>query len=287
MGNEDKLQALQRIRSIEVHRGLAHVDDIMACAIAYALGVPHDAPIERRDPTREELADPAVLVLDVGGVCDPDRMDFDHHQRGRDEPPKCAYKLLAEWFGVDGELAMLFPWYSVWNQIDVLGPFAVARSMGTTWAAIEGLVENPLADFLIRRFADDPGNRAKTVIALANGINLTRRCWKRLSATAVSKTVCGLPAVDFTACSTDEISRCSDAWIRLHHPVCIISKDNRGAGLTLLRCNDDPRVDFSRCKGKPYAAFAHPGGFLLKTKTMADDPEVAIRDAMTSREGDV
>ena len=55
----------------------------------------------------------------------------------------------------------------------------------------------------------------------------------------------------------------------------------RGAGLTILRCNDDPRLDFTRCAGKPYAAFCHPGGFLVKTMNMTDDPEIVVRDALT------
>ena len=59
--------ALAKVRRIVVHGGLAHVDDIMACAIAYAFGVPHDAQIERRNPAPDELAAVTTLVLDVGG----------------------------------------------------------------------------------------------------------------------------------------------------------------------------------------------------------------------------
>ncbi len=282
--DDSKLQMLGKVRRIVTHGGLPHTDDIMACAIAYALGVPHDATIERRNPKPGELDALTILVLDVGGVHDPARLDFDHHQRPRTAEPKCAFKLLSEWLGVDDEFARLFPWYATWNLLDVAGPFATAAAMGTTWDKLEGLVANPLSDFVIRRFADDPGFRHKVVLTLANAVSLTRRLWASLCEKARPVAICGLPAVDFTACATEEISRCSDTWIRLNRPACLISKDSRGEGLTILRCNDDPRLDFTRCAGKPYAAFCHPGGFLVKTMSLTDDPETVVRDALTGED---
>ena len=281
--DDSKLQMLGKVRRIVTHGGLPHMDDIMACAIAYALGVPHDAVIERRNPKPGELESMTVLVLDVGGTHDPEHLDFDHHQRSREEEPKCAFKLFSEWLGVDEEFSMLFPWYATWNLLDVAGPNATAAALGTTWEMLEGLVANPLADFVIRRFADDPSFRQKIVLTLSNAIGLTRRLWKSINEKVVALEVCGLPAGDFTACATEEISRCSDTWIRLNRPALIISKDNRGEGLTILRCNDDPRLDFSRCAGKPYAVFCHPGGFLVKTRSRGDDPNVVVRDALVER----
>ena len=281
--DDSKLQMLGKVRRIVTHGGLPHMDDIMACAIAYASGVAHDAVIERRNPKPGELESMTVLVLDVGGTHDPEHLDFDHHQRSREEEPKCAFKLFSEWLGVDEEFSMLFPWYATWNLLDVAGPNVTAAALGTTWDRLEGLVANPLADFVIRRFADDPSFRQKIVLTLSNAIGLTRRLWKSTNEKVVAREVCGLPAGDFTACATEEISRCSDIWIRLNRPALIISKDNRGEGLTILRCNDDPRLDFSRCAGRPYAVFCHPGGFLVKTRSRGDDPNVVVRDALVER----
>ena len=59
-------------------------------------------------------------------------------------------------------------------------------------------------------------------------------------------------------------------------------RDGRGEGYSLLRCNDDPRIDFSRCAGKPYTLFAHPGGFILKTRSKTDDLELIFSEARTS-----
>ena len=196
--DDSKLQMLGKVRRIVTHGGLPHMDDIMACAIAYASGVAHDAVIERRNPKPGELESMTVLVLDVGGLHDPAHLDFDHHQRSREEEPKCAFKLFSEWLGVDEEFSMLFPWYATWNLLDVAGPNATAAELGTTWERLEGLVANPLADFVIRRFADDPSFRQKIVLTLANAIGLTRRLWKSISEKIVF-TVCSKIALSDAA----------------------------------------------------------------------------------------
>lgn len=277
--NEEAKSRLAGVRRIVVHGGLAHLDDIMSCAMAYAFGVPHDAPIERRNPKPAELDDPATLVLDVGGRHDPDHLDFDHHQRARDEEPKCAFRLFAEWLGVDDEMRTLYPWYTAWNLMDVCGPFRTAEMMGTTANALAGFVDNPLGDWVIRRFADDPTLRQKLAVTFGNEIALTRKCWREMGPKITLRTFAGLPVADLTTCLTEEISRCSNAWVSLHHPACLLMRDGRGEGYSLLRCNDDPRIDFSRCAGKPYTLFAHPGGFILKTKSKADDLEAIFADA--------
>ncbi|MGN0846142.1 MAG: MYG1 family protein [Kiritimatiellia bacterium] len=279
--NEEALTRLAGVRRIVVHGGLAHLDDIMSCAMAYAFGVPHDAPIERRNPKPAELEDCATLVLDVGGRHDPGRLDFDHHQRARTKEPKCAFRLFAEWLELDEEMRTLFPWYTAWNLMDVCGPTATARKMGTTADALAGFIDNPLGDWVVRRFADDPVLRQKLALTLGRELALTRTCWRKMGPKIVRRTIAGLPVADLTACLTEEISRCSNAWVRLNHPACLLTRDGRGEGYSLVRCNDDPRLDFARCIGKPYTLFAHPGGFILKTRSKEDDLEVVLADART------
>ena len=277
----DAAERLAKVRLIVVHGGLAHMDDIMSCAIAYAFGVPHDAPIERRNPTPAELDSEAVLVMDVGGVHDPARLDFDHHQRAVTDEPKCAFRLLAEWLGAHDELRALCPWYTAWNYIDVCGTARTAAIFGAPPEALAGLVSNPLSDWVIRRFADDSTLRRKLSLTLANELDLTRRCWRSMGPKIVERTIAGLPVADLTGCLSEKVSRCSSAWARQHHPACLLMRDSRGEGYSLLRCADDPRIDFSRCAGRPYTLFAHPGGFILKTRTKDVDLEAVLADALT------
>ena len=279
---EQKTARLAGVRKIIVHGGLAHMDDIMSCAMAYAFGVPHDAVIERRNPKPADLDDLSTLVLDVGGRLDPGHLDFDHHQRAREEEPKCAFRLFAEWLGVDEEMRTLYPWYTAWNLMDVCGPFNTAKAMGTTADALAGFIDNPLADWVIRRFADDPTLRQKLTVTFANEMVLTRRCWREMGPKITLREYAGLPVADLTQCLTEEISRCSNAWVARNRPACLLMRDGRGEGYSLLRCNDDPRIDFSRWAGKPYTLFAHPGGFILKTRSKTDDLELIFSEARTS-----
>ena len=278
----DAAQRLAGVRLIVVHGGLAHMDDIMSCAIAYAFGVPHDAPIERRNPTPDELDSDKVLVMDVGGVHDPARLDFDHHQRAATDEPTCAFRLLAEWLGADAELRVLCPWYTAWNYIDVCGTARTAAMFGAPVEALAGLVSNPLSDWVIRRFADDPTLRRKLSLTLSKELDLTRRCWRSMCPKIVERTIAGLRVVDLTGCLAEEVSRCSSAWARQHRPACLLMRVSRGDGYSLLRWADDPRIDFSRCAGKPYTLFAHPGGFILKTRTLDVDLEEVLSDAQSA-----
>ncbi len=71
---------MSTISKIIVHPGVFHADDV--CVVAWLRITGCDAPVERRNPTSEELADPNILVADVGGQHDPKLNNFDHHQRG-------------------------------------------------------------------------------------------------------------------------------------------------------------------------------------------------------------
>ena len=73
---------------IITHDGRFHADETMAVAILKEfLG---DIPVQRtRNVSSEELADPAVWVVDVGSVLDPNNRCFDHHQDG-ELPSACV-----------------------------------------------------------------------------------------------------------------------------------------------------------------------------------------------------
>ena len=67
------------MKKIVTHNGKFHADDV--CAVA-ALSLVIDEPIEiirTRDP---EIINTADFVVDVGGIFDPEKQRFDHHQEG-------------------------------------------------------------------------------------------------------------------------------------------------------------------------------------------------------------
>lgn len=71
---------LQEIVKIIVHGGIFHADDVCTVAWLRMLGV--NVPVERRNPTPEELSDPYTLVADVGRQHAPILSNYDHHQVG-------------------------------------------------------------------------------------------------------------------------------------------------------------------------------------------------------------
>lgn len=89
-------------KKIVTHPGLFHADDV--CAIAWLRVCGVTAPVERRNPGVEDLNDPEILVVDVGGEHDPARGNFDHHQRGGagarwdSEVPYAAFGLVYDRF---------------------------------------------------------------------------------------------------------------------------------------------------------------------------------------------
>lgn len=72
-----------QINKIITHPGIFHADEV--CAIAYLQHlnvINSQTVILRKVPTVEELNDPTILVLDIGGQYQPELNNYDHHQRG-------------------------------------------------------------------------------------------------------------------------------------------------------------------------------------------------------------
>lgn len=70
-------------RRIGTHSGSFHCDEALACYMLRQTKAFRDAPVVRsRDPA---VLDPLDILVDVGGVYDPERLRFDHHQRGFEE----------------------------------------------------------------------------------------------------------------------------------------------------------------------------------------------------------
>ena len=69
---------------IIIHPGSAHLDDFLSCCLVMHQHKEIDE-IRRREPSRTEILDPNIWVLDVGDTLDPERKCYDHHQIGKDD----------------------------------------------------------------------------------------------------------------------------------------------------------------------------------------------------------
>jgi len=275
------------VSKIVVHKGQAHADELMACALYYGV-TGNTVPIYRRDPTEEELGDPTVLVMDVGLRHEPDLLNFDHHQlQPEDELPDCAATLVAKELGLHDTLK-LQPWYRNMATLDALGPFKLAKRMGLKDFPF-GLL-SPLEMGIKKAFeeAEDEHEVASWIVtalkvigtamikdAVRYAINYER---------LLDVDVVRLHGPDGTAVDviinedsdTTGIQAARDARNK-NDPADIaasISFDDRGEGWALYRFNDDPRVDFTRLCGRDEILFCHNGGFIAKTKERREREEV-------------
>lgn len=276
---------------IITHNGKAHLDDLMACAIAIShLRIWDDSTeevtIERRDPTGEELDDREVVVLDVGDRYEPTNSNFDHHQLPRGSRDS-AMTLLAANLGVPNGLGLdeynpgdeefpldsmasflenVFPWFRRRAELDSCGPFATAKSAGVEWKVVESFL-GPFEDLVLAEFEKDPVSVASKLADM-----ITRK-WRAFSKVLAARKVDypwwadgDFAIADFTAADPAEAEEVSDALTERINGVAIFH-DNRGNGLTLLRLHDDPRIDFTKVKDDPEVAFCHNGGFIVKTRS--------------------
>ena len=316
------------MKKIITHGGEAHLDDVFACALAMVnvawdslengrattietalADACEDVVIERREPTEDELANPNVLVLDVGGRYEPEEGDFDHHQlpAGTKES---AMSLFAASIGlpnggfngaekyvagsavypVDSLASFLedaFPWFRTRVALDACGPFAVAKENGVEWDAVAKFL-GPLEGVVLGMFENaEPETRVDVVKPLAEMILHKHAAWERV-VTAVEYdrpwwADGDFTIADFTKADPADAKACSDMFTRYVNGVAVFH-DDRGDGLTLLRLRDDPRVDFTKVKDDPEVAFCHNGGFIVKTKSKDfDQAWLLIEDAYVGK----
>lgn len=283
------MKKLIEFASIMVHPGKSHLDERLAVALALAANG-CVVPVFRREPTPEELEDQSVLVLDIGGKLDNWDQVFDHHQLPRDAAPTCAFDLVADAIGVKEELENFFGWYNSWKVIDSKGPFAWAREHGVEWSVCSTLLnpENdlvgewweeahddvPVDEALVRRLK----KQGEKILAAASKF---REFCDEVRAKGLKLDVGGITVYDLRSFDPNESLDNGDKMAASEGVKggVLVSRDNRGPGDSYYRREDDARVNFAKCGDKPYAAFAHLGGFILKTKEAGTDIPAVIADA--------
>ena len=263
---------MAKIKKIITHAGSAHRDDFLAVCIALSKcgNVPS---IERRDPSPEELDNPEVLVLDVGRRHEPELNNFDHHQLERDAAPACALSLYTEHLGYDFSV---FEWYAFTVLLDSKGPAVVCKEYG-----IGDLnpTLSPVENALKSLFEADPMDVA--IIMARIGSDLCNYHDVVKAQIDEARTTAYLIEVEDVVGMSVVKGEFEDN--KVYEPVVLnrlraeaeestgktvafqVTKDDRGAGYTLYRYDDHPRVDFSKLEEMEDITFAHKGGFIAKT----------------------
>lgn len=276
--------------TILTHPGSAHKDEFLACCVLLASA---PVPIVRREPTPADLADPVIVVVDVGHRHEPTLNNFDHHQLPDTAAPTCALSLVLQHLGLYADAKAFCEWLEPAEWFDCRGPNTTAKWLGVERDIIWKLY-SPIDGTLLRRFAaatrHAPGEPLWEIMRLvgADLLDYIRTLRSRLTFIgqhAELWTLDGLtlsaenknaPAVLFlprTDPLPEEPSAGLDRYVQEQgldaRVVAIIAPDRRSAGYGLSRHRDHPRLDFTRIAKEADVHFAHARGFVAKTSATA------------------
>jgi len=273
------------VHTILTHPGGSHKDDLLAVCILISL---HNCPVVRREPTPAELDDPEVAIVDIGGIHDPARSNFDHHHFPREHPPTCALSLVLDHLGLYKDALQFCDWLEVAEWFDSRGPKKTGEWLGVPRRAISQL-NSPIDMTLLRRFAQatriEPTDPLYAFMKMVGDDLLTflREARERLDFTAQRVQRWSIPSGTDTIealylprseGAPDEPSSMLGGYIRANkldtviH--AIIYPDRRGGGFGIGRYEDHPSLDFARVEQESDVHFAHKSGFMCKTT--ASDP---------------
>jgi len=272
------------------HGGNAHKDDFLTACLL--LAEVENLTIKRREPTASELDDPLVWVFDIGGRHEPLARNFDHHQFPVDiENPRCALSLYLDYRGIYQQAKTAWMWLAGVEIIDCHGVGALAKAVDADPKKFF-ITSSPIDGFLISEFAH------RTSISLAGPRDWLPEMMAELGATLLRQITsyherldflrehgdlrfvngCGVLIVPNSPRTRANGALASAAW---QAEVCpnagvIIMPDNRSRGWSLVRIDDDPRVDFRRVVNDPNVVFVPNSGWVAKLNTYDLDRALSL-----------
>lgn len=261
---------------ILTHPGGAHKDELLACSLLAAV---NRVPIVRREPTADDLVDPSIAVVDVGGEHAPERNNFDHHQFPADHPPVCALSLVMQHLGVYEDARQFCDWLEPAEWFDTRGPNVTAQWLGVDRSTMNKL-NSPIDVTVLRRFAKakrlEPGEPLWEILSYIGQdlLEYLRDLRSRLDFVAQHAEIWNVNGDEVLFLPRTEpipeepsagIGRYLENIGKSRSIAALIYPDRRGGGYGLSRHNDDPRYDFTRIEKEPDVHFAHARGFIAKT----------------------
>ncbi|QQL44352.1 MYG1 family protein [Sulfuriroseicoccus oceanibius] len=267
---------------ILTHPGGAHMDEFLACAVMTHF---HPVEIVRAEPTPDDLDDPRVMVVDVGGAHEPNWGNFDHHQFPADSEPRCALSLVLEHFGLYEDAKRFCSWLEAVEWFDCRGPVDTAKHLGVDRDALHRL-HSPVDVTLTRRFAASdihrPGDSLWNVMQMIGEDLVTfvrgqrerlqfiadNASWWQLPTPEGERDVLFLPRTEpMPSEPSGGLERFIAESGKEQTTIAMVYPDRRGSGYGLSRFNDHPLMDFTQVEACDDVHFAHVRGFVAKTSS--------------------
>lgn len=274
---------MNKYSEILTHPGSSHKDEFLACSLLVAV---HEAPIVRREPTQNDLDNPRIAVVDVGGFHQPEMGNFDHHQFPKDHPPTCSLSLVLMEMGLYEDARQYCDWLEVAEWFDTRGPQETAAWLGVERELLAKL--NSTVDLtLLRRFAGMSEIRAgepmwevmrwigtdligylRSLREKLNEIARISEIWE-IGEGEHHFRVLFLPrSANISEDASAGLARYAAGLPEEQQVIGLVYPDRRGAGFALSRFNDNLGLDFMRVEQEPDVHFAHIRGFVAKTSAV-------------------
>jgi len=191
---------------IGTHNGTFHCDEVMACYLLKLLPEYKDAEIVR---TRDlSVLDTCDIVVDVGGIFDPSRHRYDHHQRPFDE-------------SMHSLSAGKFSWKT---KLSSAGLVYYHFGMRILSQLLHTKTEDELVQVLFKKIYE---NLMEEIDAVDNGIDV----WSE-----------GTPRYLITTTLSQRVGRCNPAWNQKDKN----ELDGFNAALSLVAEEFRDRIEFYR-----------------------------------------
>jgi hypothetical protein len=278
-----------KIHTIITHPGGGHRDDFMACCILLAAAMSYERlpVIKRREPTQEELDDPEVAVVDIGGEWASHKCNFDHHQLPKCDP-YCAASMVLDALGIH-DCRELLVWVTPTEIADHQGPDALADHLEIPRENLH-MARSPVESAMVKMFEKNdvleyPGALWTVMRSIGEHyLVYIRRLRERLAllSKADHRKVGGLAVMD-----TREIVPGFDdpaMGIELfcersgYDPVVTISNSDRTTDHVVLHRRHYPhRVNFRRLRGLDEVPFVHGNGHMCVLAPEANVDELLAK----------
>lgn len=273
------------IDKILTHPGSSHKDEFLACCV---LIYQYQVPVLRREPGEEDVQNPRICVVDVGGEHNPERKNFDHHQFPRDHPPLCALSLVLQDLNLYENARAFCDWLEPAEWLDTRGPVEASKWMNIERKVLNQLI-SPIDITLLRRFAQASELTEKDVLWQVMSmvgedlveylktlgerlVYLGEHCeWWTIENGEDSFEVVFLPRTDpLPKEPSMALPRFISQQGKDESVIAMVYPDSRGDGYGLSRHNDNKKMEFTALESEPDVHFAHARGFVAKTS--ATDP---------------
>lgn len=274
------------MKIIITHAGSAHRDEVLACAvICYLQQIERILRVEEVTPEVLEKFQPA-FVVDIGGKYDVQGQPvwLDHHQMPREQATSAfdlTVKYLAEQQAQPGIHAYLSRPGGIIEQVSILdhqGPMVYAAKYGIDPKKGFCQLLGPIESAVIRAFEGNGAITDKSGLGLNALRSIGMMVWEAAADMLSQLDVVRRKAEienDVMIVLDGDQNFDPDATRQIRDEIVakgtainvLVTKDNRGMGLTLYRFDDYPGINFSKIEKEPEVHFAHRGGFIAKTRS--------------------